>query len=128
MYTVAEENGVGRDTEAMTAEEQMNLDFAKSVMKSIGSENAIKMSDSKWWEGMEPRKAAIIAISTAELCCPVSVFWEILSNALGRAVYTHEMVWGFKNLYLEIIGEKDTPTLQEIIELIPEEKRLVIQL
>ncbi len=110
------------------SEQQENLDFAKSIMKSIGKQNAIAMAESGWWEGMNVKKAAMIAITTQELCCPVSVFFRLLSDALNRPVYTHEMVWGYKNLYLELIGEKDPPNLEEIINLIPEEKRIVIQL
>jgi len=47
---------------------------------------------------------------------------------LGRGVFTHEFGLNAKGIYLELIGEQDPPTFQEILDLIPEEKRMVIEL
>ena len=48
-----------------------------------------------------------------------------MEKVLARPVYTHE--FGYKdNLIKEYLGEKEPPTLEEIISLIPKEKTIVI--
>jgi hypothetical protein len=102
-------------------------EFYESVTKSIDKETAIKMYRSNWWEGMEPKKIATIGLITRELCLPFDVLHKAVEESLGRPVWTHEFALDFKGIYLELIGEKDAPSMEEIINLIPEEKRIVIR-
>ena len=64
----------------------------------------------------------------AELCMPFSIFHENLEKALNRPVFTHELALNFDGIWLELIGEKDAPSMEEIINMIPKEKRLIISL
>lgn len=97
-----------------------------SYQKSIGRDAAIKLADSKWWIGMEPREIAKTGMIIAELCLPFTVLHENLEKALGRPVFTHELGMNFDGIMQELLGERDAPTLEEIMSLIPESKRIVI--
>lgn len=59
------------------------------------------------------------------LCMPFDKFHEAIETVLGRSVWTHEFAYR-EELTLEYLGEKTAPTFDEIMNLIPEEKRIVI--
>lgn len=58
---------------------------------------------------------------------PFDIFHEAIEKSLGRPVYTSEFELNYDSLCKEFLGEKNAPTIQEIIEMIPEEKRLVLK-
>ena len=93
---------------------------------NIGKEAALKLFDSKWWEGKSAREITKFQLFTAELCCPFDVFHEAIEESLGRSVWTHEFGLDYDGLCLEFLGEKDAPTFDEILNLIPEEKMILI--
>lgn len=93
----------------------------------LTKEQAIKLCDSKWWEGLSHRRIAGFQLFERRLCVPFSIFHEAIEKSLGRPVYTHEFGMALDSLKKEFLGQKKAPTLQEIIELIPEEKRIIIQ-
>lgn len=93
---------------------------------SIGRDKAIELGSTNWWELCTHREIAEFQLFTAELCCPFAVFHEALEKSLGRGVYTHEMGLNYDGLIAEFLGERAAPTLAEIIDLIPPEKRIVI--
>lgn len=97
-----------------------------NYQKSIGKDAAIAMSESKWWVGKSAREIAKTGMLIRELCLPFSELHKALETALGRPVYTHEFGLNFDGLIQELLGERDSPTMEEIIELIPEEKRILI--
>lgn len=84
------------------------------------------MYESKWWEGRDPLEIAKIGMFTQELCLPFEVFHENMEKALGRPVWTHEFAMNFDGICQELLGERDAPTMEEIINLIPEEKRILV--
>lgn len=96
--------------------------------QSIGREKAVQMWESAWWEGMDAKSIAKFQLMTDELCMPFTKFHEAIEKALGRSVWTHEFGLNRKGLIQELFGERDAPSMEEIINLIPEEKRIVIQL
>ena len=61
-----------------------------------------------------------------ELCCPFDVFREAVEKSLGRPVFTHEFGLNYDGIVAEFLGEGEPPTLDEIIAMIPEDKRIVI--
>lgn len=97
----------------------------KPQRQSIGRERAIALAESNWWAGKTHRQIAKFQLFTDELCCPFEVFHEAVEKSLGRPVFTHELGMNFDGIVQEFLDERDAPTLQEIIELIPEEKRIV---
>lgn len=74
----------------------------------------------------DQNKAA--AFFTVELAVPFAVFHEAVEKSLGRPVYTHEFGMNYDGICAEFLGEKEAPTLEEIINLIPEEKRIIVDL
>ena len=93
---------------------------------SIGKEKAIKLYYSKWWEGLSHRKIAEFQLFTAELSCPFDVFHEAVEKSLGRPVFTHEFGLNYDGICREFLGEKEPPTMNEILNLIPQEKLIVV--
>jgi hypothetical protein len=98
----------------------------KYKRQSIGRDKAIALAKSNWWVGKEPRDIAKFQFFTDELAMPFDVFHEALEKALGRPVFTHEMALNYDGIAMELLGEKDAPTMEEIINLIPEDKRILI--
>ena len=85
------------------------------------------MAETKWWEGRPAKEVALIGLLTRELCLPIDELYKALHDALGRGVYTHEIALNLDALIQELHGERDAPTLEDIINLIPAEKRILIQ-
>lgn len=96
-------------------------------IKSIGRDAAIALAATKWWEGKPARDVALFALQTRELCLPMDELYRAFHDALGRPVYTHEIALDAEGLRLELLGERDAPSFDEIVNLIPEDKRIVIQ-
>lgn len=74
---------------------------------------------------MNHRQIAEFQIEQDRLCMPFSVFHEAIEKTLGRPVYTHEFV-NSEGLRKELYGEKPAPTFEEILDLIPKDKHVLI--
>lgn len=94
--------------------------------KSIGREKAIALAKTEWWVGLPAKEVAKTGLLITELCLPFSVLHKALEDVLGRPVFTHELGYNFDGIVQELLGERDAPTLEEILSLIPEAKRIVI--
>lgn len=57
---------------------------------------------------------------------PFDIFHEAIEKTLGRPVFTHEFGLNREGLKKELFGEKESPTLEDVINLIPEEKLILI--
>ena len=99
-------------------------------------EQAVKLYESKFWEGMSFRERAVFQMNEKRLCMPFGVFQEAVEKAIGRPVWTHEFGMNLDGLKAELAKATDPPTpvsvawnsdkLNEIMGLIPAEKRLVV--
>ena len=88
-------------------------------------EQAVALHDSKFWEALDPVARAEFQLQEARLCMPFDVFHAAVEKALGRPVWTHE--FGDRaSLLAELHKQKPPRTMQEILDLIPAEKRLMI--
>lgn len=94
-------------------------------MAGLTKEQAIRMARTDWWTNMAPRDVAMFQLSERLLCMPFGSFREAVEAALGRGVFTHEFL-DRESLLLELLGDRSRPTLEEILSLIPADKRLVI--
>ena len=95
-------------------------------IQSIGREKAIELHESKWWELCEsPREIVAFQLFIEELTVPIGIYKQALNQAFGRPVYVHEII--SDDLKAEFLGDKEPPTIEEIINMIPEEKRIIIQ-
>lgn len=89
-------------------------------------EQAVEMFDSGWWESAGLAKAAWLQLNQSKLCMPFSKFHEACEFLLGRPILKHEFAKSEKLIDEALTGR--SPTLSEIIDLIPPEKRVVIKL
>lgn len=94
-------------------------------MIEINKEMAIELSRSNFWETMSARSITLFQLKTKLLCMPFNIFHKAVEEALGRPVWTHEFA-SYNTLLKELLGEKKPPSMEEIIDLIPEEKRVII--
>jgi hypothetical protein len=92
----------------------------------ITKEQAIEFYKSGAWKDMNLRQRAGFQILQDKLCMPFDVFHEAVEKTLDRPVYTHEFGLNRDGLIAELFEGKKPPTLQEIIEMIPAEKRIII--
>ena len=99
-----------------------------ALQKSIGRANAIALSESGWWRGQPARELAKFQLMTRELCMPFEVFRKSLETALGRPVWLHELGFDLDAIIQELFGERDAPTLDQILDLLPAGKRCVLSL
>lgn len=93
----------------------------------LNREQAIAFHDSKAYEAMSHRGRALFQMEQNLLCMPFGVFHEAVEKTLSRPVFTHEFAFGGRDRLLkELLGERPAPTFDEILALIPEDKRIVI--
>lgn len=89
------------------------------------SEQAVRLASTKFWEDLTYEQRARFQMREELLCMPFSVFHEAVEKTLGRPVYTHEFGLNRAGIEAELRGDREAPTLDEILDLIPEEKRIV---
>ena len=92
----------------------------------MNTEQAIALAKTKWWEGLPSRDVAVFQLNTRLLCMNFPEFHKAVEEALGRPVWTHEFAHP-KHLLDELYGNLPRPSMEDIINLIPEEKRLIVR-
>ena len=97
-----------------------------SEMKQLTKEEAVAFYDSKVWEAWTHRQIAEFQMCQDKLCFPFDVFHEAIEKTLGRPVFTHEFGLNREGLMKELLGEKEPPTLEDILSWIPKDKLVVI--
>ena len=95
-------------------------------MKQLTKEQAIKFGENKCYENMSYRQIAEFQIEQDRLCMPFEMFHEAIEKTLGRPVFTHEFALNRNRLKKELYGEKESPTFEDVISLIPKEKLILI--
>lgn len=95
-------------------------------MKQLTKEQAIAFCESKCYEKWSARQIVEFQMEQDRLCVPFDVFHKAIEETLGRPVFTHEFGLNYEGLRKELYGEKEPPTLEEIINLIHEDKRIII--
>lgn len=88
---------------------------------------AIELFESGFWETMTFEDRAKFQLFETKLCMPFDVFQEALEKTLERPVFTHELGLNVDGLKKELLGEDPCPSLTDILDLIPEEKRIVVR-
>ncbi len=88
-------------------------------------QQAIALADTEFWKDLSLRERAIFQLYEERLCMPFAVFHEAMEKTLGRPIFSHEFAYT-DELKRELIGERLPPTMEEIIRLIPEEKRILV--
>lgn len=88
-------------------------------------EQALALIETKWWEGKTARSICMFQMFEDRLCMPFDLFHQAAEGALERPVFTHEFGLNRDGLRKELLGERAAPSLEEIINLIPETKRVL---
>jgi len=97
------------------------------VAKELTEAEAIALAKSGWWKGQNPRKIVLFQLWQRRLCMDFGDFHKAVEEALGRSVWTHEFV-DQKSLQKEFLGDKSAPTMEEIMDIIPADKRIILNL
>ena len=95
-------------------------------MKQLSKEEAIEFYEGGKWKDWPKRAIAGFQLYQKLLCVPFSVFHEAIEEALGRPVWTHEFGLNHDGLVAEYLGQAEAPTFEQIMEMIPAEKRIII--
>ncbi len=97
-------------------------------MKQLTKEQAILFSESQIWADWSHEEIVKLQLFQDKLCVPFSRFHEAIEKVLDRPVYTHEFGLNYDGIVKEFLGEKESPTFEEIINLIPKEKLILLKL
>lgn len=89
-------------------------------------EEAIRLYDSGIWKEWSDYERAYFQLNEEKLCMPFKVFHAAVEKALGRPVWTHEFGRNWSGLLDELEGKAGKPTFDDIIDLIPTEKRMLV--
>ena len=88
---------------------------------------AMKLYNSGFWETMTHRQRAEFQMHEELLCMPFDVFHKAVEETLGRPVWTHEFgSSGRDGLIRELMNGAPSPTMEQIIEMIPADKRVLV--
>jgi len=94
-------------------------------MKQLTEKEAIKFAESKAWKDLSDKELVGFQLFQKKLCMPFSIFHEAIEKVLARPVYTHEFGLNYDGLVAEYLGKAPKPNLEDIINLIPKEKRII---
>ena len=97
----------------------------KWAEKQLTTEQAIAMAESGVWKEWTAEQVVRFQLFQEKLCMDFIHFHKCMQDVLGRPVWTHEFAFR-DELVKEYLGAKETPSFEDILNLIPEEKRLVI--
>jgi hypothetical protein len=94
---------------------------------SLTHEQAVALGKTDWWIGMPTHDIVQFQLFEDRLCMPFGEFQQAVQDALGRPVWTHEFA-APDLLRAEFLGDRPRPTFEDILNLIPAEKRIVVSL
>ena len=97
-------------------------------MTQLTKEQAIAFCTNRCYDNMTYRQIAEFQMEQDRLCVPFDVFHKAMEKTLGRPVFTHEFGLNREGLRKELYGEKEAPTFEEICDMIPKEKLILIKL
>lgn len=94
-------------------------------MKQITKQQALAIYYSGVWKSWSDDEIVRFQLYQKRLAVEFRRFHEAVEAVLGRPVWTHEFA-DWKCLQAKYEGERDAPTMDEIIDMIPVEKRILI--
>lgn len=93
----------------------------------LTKEQAIAIGELEAWKELTAKERVKLQLFGRLCCMPIQVFIDALSEVLGRPVYTHELALDWRGLEAEFLGQRRPPTTLEILDLIPVEKRILVE-
>ena len=96
-------------------------------MEQLTRDQAIAFYDSELWRGMSDRDIAEFQMRQQFLAVPFDVLHRAVGETLGRPVFSHEFgSKGAEQIKKELFEGASPATFEDIVELIPEEKRVIL--
>ena len=96
------------------------------TMSKMTTEQAIALAKTEWWKDKTPHDIVMFQLFEPRLCMNFGDFHKAVEESLGRSVWTHEFGLALDDIKKEFLGDKPAPTFEEIVNLIPEAKRIVV--
>lgn len=101
-------------------------DYLEDDMEQITREQAIEIADSGVWKEWSDDQVVRFQLYQNCLAMDFGRFHEALEAVLGRPVWTHELA-NRDRIVAEYEGKREPPTFTEVLEMIPTEKRIVVE-
>lgn len=95
-------------------------------MSNLTTEQAVALAESEWWKDLPADAIVGFQLFEERLCMDFGDFHAAVETALGRPVFTHEFGRNMDGLRREYLGDRPAPTFEEILALIPEDKRVIV--
>jgi hypothetical protein len=99
----------------------------KYGVEQLTEAEAIALGESKVWERWTDDEIVSFQLFQDRLAVSLSKYHKALEHVLSRDVAVHEIGLSHDSLVAEYWGDKPKPSIEEIIKLIPEENRIVIE-
>lgn len=96
-------------------------------MKQFTQEQAVTFAKGGEWKDWTEEEIVRFQLYQRRLCMDFDVFHKAVGKILGRPVFLHEFM-SFETLQQEYEGSRPAPTFEEIVNMIPEEKRIIMDL
>ena len=96
-------------------------------MEQLTKEQAILFAENKMYEKMTHEEIVRFQLFNEFLGMPFDVFHEAIEKVLDRPVFAHEFAY-VDVLKEEYLGTREKPSFEDIVNLIPEEKRVILNL
>jgi len=94
-------------------------------MEQFTKKQAIAIAESGEWKDWTDDEIVRIGLFQDKLCVPFRELHRAIKSVLGRSVFSHE--FAYKDRIIdEYQRERPAPTFEEIVNLIPEEKRMIV--
>jgi hypothetical protein len=103
----------------------MNNDKAKWAAEQLTKDQAIAFYHSNVWLDWDAERIVRFQLFQKKLCMPLGVFYKAITEVLGRPIYSHE--FAFRDAIVEeYLGVRPMPSLQEVLNLAPAYKCIVV--
>lgn len=96
-------------------------------MKQLTEKEAIALAKTGWWKKKDSYSIALFQLQQRKLCMNISDFHKAVGEALNRPVYNHELAKS-DLLLQELLGEREAPSFNDILCMIPEDKLMIVGL
>ena len=99
----------------------------ENLNTTMTEEQAIEFGKNEAWKDMTHTERAKFQMTVRLLCMPFAVFHEAMEKTLDRPVYIHEFGLNWHGLIAELFEGGEPPTMQEIVDMIPADKRVIVE-
>lgn len=96
-----------------------------TAIVQLTEKEAIEIYKSKVWEKWSNDEIVKFQLFQRRLCLPFDRFHEAMEKVFDRPIWTHEFAF-VNELIAEYCGKKPKPTMQEIIDLLPKDKTILV--